>query len=538
MRFKIFAVLLAIALLFSGCNGSNTLQPVEATATPEPYVEGWLSSNTTIQVSVPSEIESTNPYFVTKKDTLSLFNLIYEPLVKLNEANEPVPYLAKSWKSDDEGTTWTFILRDGVYWQGTDREMNAQDVIFTLDLMNAVKKTSIHCKVMGYIKNWKRIDDSTFEITTYEPFYGFLMSMDFPILPYDAGFTSGETQPVIPVGTGPYSVTDYRPGTRIQLDANENWWKTMPAITTVIAEPYDDPSLALSALALGQLDVLATDDLAVNQIREGNSINAFEYTTNYYEFLMPNLSSNILLRDKKVRQAIALGLNRQEIISNVYVNHAIITESPVQPSSWLYEGTTSGYERDIEEAKRLLTLAGWKKENPEDQYFNISPDGIHTDFTLDLVTNTSEFDSIRYETAVIISKQLAEIGIKVNIRTVEWDMFNTRIAEGYYDLLLAGWYIDEIPDFRSLFSTDGENNLSGYSSEEMDELLDDIMKQSTEEDLKNSFRKLQNLLIEDVPVISLYFRTNTLLTRAGIVNVTDSKDYSAYNTIQEWNVID
>ena len=141
----------------------------------------------------------------------------------------------------------------------------------------------------------------------------------------------------------------------------------------------------------------------------------------------------------------------------------------------------------------IRSYYGLEKENPEDQYFNISPDGIHTDFTLDLVTNTSEFDSIRYETAVIISKQLAEIGIKVNIRTVEWDMFNTRIAEGYYDLLLAGWYIDEIPDFRSLFSTDGENNLSGYSSEEMDELLDDIMKQSTEEDLKNSFRKLQNL---------------------------------------------
>ena len=437
MRFKIIALLLSAVLLFSGCNSSNTLQAVEPTATPQPYVEGWLSSNTTIQVSVPSEIESTNPYFVTKKDTLSLFNLIYEPLIKLNEANEPLPHLAKSWKSDEEGTTWTFILRDGVYWQGTGRELNAQDVMFTLDLMKDVKKDSIHCKVIGYLKDWTRIDNKTFEITTYEPFYGFLMAMNFPILPYDAGYTSGETQAAIPVGTGPFAVTDYRPGTRIQLDAYENWWKTMPKITTVIAEPYDDPSLALSAMTLGQIDVLSTDDLAVNQIKEGNSVNAFEYTTNYYEFLMPNLNSNILLRDKKVRQAIALGLNRQEIISNVYVNHAIITEAPVQPSSWLYEGTATGYERDVEEAKRLLTLAGWKKENEDDQYFNISPDGIHTDFTLDLVTNSSEFDSIRYETAVIISKQLAEIGIKINIKTVDWDIFNTRISEGYYDLLVV-----------------------------------------------------------------------------------------------------
>ncbi len=538
MKYKIPAVLISAVLLFSGCNASDTLQAVAPTATPEPYVEEWLNADTTIQVTIPTEIESTNPFFVTKKDTLSIFNLIFEPLVKLNDSNEPTPYLAKSWKADEEGTTWTFILRDGVYWQNTNRELNAQDVIYTLDLMQEAKKTSIHCKVMGYIKDWERIDDKTFIITTYEPFYGFLMGMDFPILPYDAGYTSGESQPAIPVGTGPFHVSDYRPGTRIQLDINENWWKTSPEITTIIAEPYDDPSLALSALTLGQIDVLATDDLAVAQIREGNSINAFEYTTNYYEFLMPNISNNILLRDKKVRQAIALALNRQEIISNVYVNHAIITESPVVSSSWLYEGTASGYDTDIEEAKRLLTLAGWKKENPEDKYYNISPDGVHTDFALDLVTNTSEFDSIRYEAAVIISKQLAEIGIKVNIKTVEWDIFSTRIAEGNYDLLLAGWYIDELPDFRNIYGTDGDNNLSGYSSEDMDILLESIMKQTTEEGLRNKLLILQNLIIEDVPIISLYFRTNTLLTREGIVNVTDIKDYSAYNTIPEWKLLD
>ena len=538
MKFRIYIFLIIIALLFSGCTKTGTLKAAAPTPTPTALVDDWLGSNTTINVSIPTEVESTNPFFVTKKDTLSLLNLVFEPLIKLNEANEPTPCLAKSWKVDEEGTTWTFIIRDGVYWQNTNREINAQDVMYTLDLMQEIKKDSIHCKVMGYIKKWERIDDRTIEITTYEPFYGMLMAMDFPVLPYDAGYSSGEIQAQIPVGTGPYYVSDYRPGVRIELQVNENWWKTLPEITTIVAEPYDEPSLAVSALTLGRIDVISTDELAVSQIRESNNINAFEYTTNYYEFLMPNISSNILLRDKKVRQAIALGLDRQEIISNVYVNHAIITESPVQPSSWLYEGTVKGYDRDVEEAKRLLTLAGWKKENPEDTYFNISPDGIHTDFTLDLVTNTSEYNSLRYEAAVIIAKQLAEIGIKVNIKTVEWDIFPTRISEGYYDLLLAGWYVDEIPDFRNLFSTDGENNLSGYASTEMDELLDEVLDQYTKEGLRNSFMGLQNLLVEDVPVISLYFRTNTLLTRGGIVNVTDIKDAHSYNTIQDWDVID
>ena len=539
MKSRILFLIIIIALLFTGCGGSDTLQAVEATPTPTPLVGDWLGVNTTITVPMPSEIESTNPFFVTKKDTLSLFSLIYEPLVTLNEANEPTPCIAKSWKADEEGTTWTFIIRDGIYWQKTNRELNAQDVIFTLDLMDSIKKESIHCKVMGYIKDWRRIDDRTIEIDTYEPFYGFLMAMDFPILPYDAGYSAyPESQASIPVGTGPYYAFDYRPGERIELQVNENWWKALPEITTVLTEIYDDPSLAVAALSLGQIDVIATDELAVTQIREGGNINAFEYSTNYYEFLMPNIKSNILLRDTKVRQAIALALDRQEIISNVYVNHAVITESPVQPSSWLYEGTVKGYDQDIAEAKRLLTLAGWKKETPEDTYYNISPDGIHTDFTLDLVTNNSEYDSYRYDTAVIIAKQLKEIGIKVNIKTVDWDMFSTRISEGYFDLLLAGWYVDEIPDFRNLFSIGGANNLSGYESEEMDALLEEVMQKATEEGLRNSFMTLQNLLVEDVPVISLYFRTNTLLTRGGIVNVTDIKDAKAYNTIHEWDVID
>ncbi|MEX1376956.1 MAG: ABC transporter substrate-binding protein [Eubacteriales bacterium] len=537
-RIRIYILVLILMFIFTGCAPTSRLKVVEPTPTPPAVVEDWLGASTTMKVPVPSTIESTNPYFVQKKDTLSLYNLIYEPLIEMDDSNKPQPCLAKSWRSDEEGTTWTFIIRDGVYWQNTGREINAQDVVFTLDLMNQIKEVSIHCRVMGYIKSWERIDDRTLEIRTYMPFYGLLMGMDFPILPYDAGFTAGEVQPSVPVGTGPFYASDFRPGVRIELMSNENWWKTLPEIKTVIGEIYDNSDLALSAMSLGQIDAIATDDTSVTQIREGGGINAFEYNTNYYEFLMPNIAGNILLRDKKVRQAIALGINRQEIISNVYVNHAVITESPIQPSSWLYEGTVTGYEQDIEEAKRLLVLAGWKKENEDDLYFNISPDGVYTDFTLDLLTNSSEYNSLRYESAVIIQKQLAEIGIKINIRTAEWDLFPTRIKEGYYDLLLAGFYVDELPDYRKMFKTEGVRNLSGYSSEVMDELLENIMEQSTEAELKTAIGQLQNLLVEDVPVISLFFRTNTLLTRGGIVNVSDVKDDNAYNTINEWDVID
>ncbi len=92
---------------------------------------------------MPNDMQSTNPFMVTNRDSLNLLNLIYEPFVALNDTYEPKPSIAQSWSSNDEGTEWTFIIRDDVFWQSTGRELTAHDVIFTIDLMNDIKDSSI-----------------------------------------------------------------------------------------------------------------------------------------------------------------------------------------------------------------------------------------------------------------------------------------------------------------------------------------------------------------------------------------------------------
>lgn len=533
----IISIILSAAMLFGGCNGDD-MPAATPTPTPPTVVNNIYALKNTIAVAMPSKIESTNPYLINSRDVLSLYNLVFEPLVDLNQKGEPVPCLAQSWSVDESGYEWTFVLRDGVTWQHINREITAQDVHFTISLMQEIKDNSIHCHAMGYIADWDIVDEKTILITTYEPFYGILMAMNFPILPYDVGYNSAGGEPIVPVGTGPYMVNDYRPGVRIELVQNEAWWQVLPRIEKIIAEPYDIGSIAVSALSLGQLDVVQTNDITVSQLRDSLNVNTYEYNTNYYEFLMPNIGQSPLLRDERVRQAIALAINRQEIVSNVYINHAILTESPVRPSSWLYEGTAIGYDNDIEEAVRLLILSGWKKENPDDEYFNISPDGVKNDFTLILVTNDNEQNSLRYEAAQIIIMNLADIGIKVDFKLMDWDIFEDRIAQGYFDLLLAGWYISDIPDLRSLLASNGRNNISGYADEEMDLLLEDVMDQKTAEGLKNAFKLVHDKINEDVPVISLYFRTHTLLTRSRLINIANSEEGDAFQSIQDWTLIE
>ncbi len=479
---------------------------------------------------------TTNPYLVESRDLMSLYNLVFESLVEMDDQGHPVPSLAKSWSVDDSGTKWTFVLRDGVVWHQTGREINAQDVHFTITLMQKIKGYSKHCQAIGYMKDWDVIDQKTILIETYEPFYGILHAMDFPVLPSDVGYTELGGEPIVPVGTGPYRVTAFDVEKGITLKLNPKWWQIPPTIQTIRAEIYDNIDTATSALSLRQLDVIQTDDITVSQLRESSDVNTYEYVTNYYEYLLPNLRA-VELKDERIRRAIAHALDRQQIVSNVYINHAILVDTPVPPNSWLYEGKLLTYNNNIQEAKRLLNLAGWKQTD-DDPWLDVSPEGVERDFKITILTSDDGENPQRYEAAQLISDQLAKIGINVEVVSEGWDVFQRKVSEGRFDLLLAGWYLSDIPDLRFALGSERKVNLSGYIDDEMDVLLEDVMKQHTEQGIKAAYDRLQQKIIEDVPIISLYFRTHTLLTQRRVTNVTHVGEGNAFSSIGQWKLLE
>ena len=311
-RWIAIILLIIVAISFASC--SNDSDFFSTQFTPEPTVAAIVTpmpdGSAEITVAMPSVIESTNPFLITSRDLMSLYNLIFEPLLTFNETGEPVPVLAQTWELDDTGKIWTVTLRDDVYWQQTNRKLDAYDVEYTLELMNQLRReqNNDYCEELGYIRYWSVIDDLTIKIYSYEPFYGTINALDFPILPRDVNYTIN-TEPIYPVGTGPYMVASWNPGVEVILEANPNWWQKAPIIGKIIAEPYDDNSLAVSALQLSQLDVVQTDELAILATDQVLDIFSYEYTTPYYEFLAPNMNS-LLLNDKRVRQAIAYALDR------------------------------------------------------------------------------------------------------------------------------------------------------------------------------------------------------------------------------------
>lgn len=518
-----------LALLLAGCDTGpdDSLFP-KRTIDPQ---SGGVVRGGTLTVPIPESAGSLHPLLERSRELCGLSGLIFEPLIRFNASGEPGPCLAQSWEVDESRLVWTISLREGVVWHRQNRTVTASDVSFTLDLIREIGTGTPYREIFDYIDRWNVVDDYTIAITMKQPFYGVINALDFPILPGESGYAA-DSAPNLPVGTGPYKAISNRPKEGMMLELNELWWQKSPYIEKIQAVPFSGTAEALSALVLQQVDVVQEDSLTATQYRDSGDANAYEYATRYFEFMAPNFES-LYLQDVRVRQAIAYALDRQQIVSSVYVNHAIVVDTPISPTSWLYQGRLVVYNQDLEEARRLLKLAGWKNTD-DDAWLDVSPSGVEDEFSLVLLTYNDPDRSLRYDAARLIQSQLAEAGIRVELRFESWDVYVQMMKEGTFDLLLTGWYMSDIPDFSYAFGSDSEGNLSGYRSETMDALLEEALQQSTQDGLQDVTDRIYQIIVDDLPIISLYFRTHTLLTTLPVQGVHNITEENAYGGIADW----
>jgi peptide/nickel transport system substrate-binding protein len=522
-------ILICLLLLIAGCDAG----PENSFPRITPNIISGPVRGGTLTVPIPEDTGPLHPLTERSRELCSLAGLIFEPLIRFDASGEPDSCLAQSWQVDESRLTWTFSLREGVPWHGLGRDMTARDVVFTMSLIEEMGPETTYSEMLDYVESWTAVDDYTLAVTMKYPFYGVINALDFPVVPEGCGYAK-DTAPKLAIGTGPYRMISNDAAAGMALKVNEAWWRRLPYIEEIRAVPFSGKSEALAALVLQQLDVLQEDSLTATQYRDSGDANVYEYATRYFEFLAPNFNS-LYLKDQRVRQAIAYALNRQEIASNVYVNHAIVVDTPIPPTSWLYQGRLVVYNQDFAEAERLLRLAGWKNTD-EDKWLDISPEGVEDELSLVLLTYDEPDRSLRYDAARLIQTQLANVGIKIIIRSESWDVFLQMMQEGNYDLLLAGWYLSDIPDLRFAFASDSEGNVSGYASEQMDNLLAQALEQDTADGLRQVVGEIDQLIIADLPIISLYFRTHTLLTTLPVQAVRDISEDDAYGGIADWYI--
>ncbi len=434
--------------------------------------------------------------------------LIFNGLVKYAPDLSIVGDLADSWDISEDGLTITFHLRKGVKW--TDGvEFTSEDVLFGFRTITDDKTPTPYKEDFLQVARAEAPDPYTFRVHYREVFAPALGSWgNLPILPKHLLQGKDITKTPFgrnPVGMGPFILQKWEPGQRLVLKANPDYFEGRPYLDYYIYRIIPDQATMFMELKAGGVDMMGLTPLQYT--RQTNTpffkknFSKYKYPTFVYTYLGFNLK-HPFFQDKRVRQAIAYAIDKEEIIDVVLFGLGRIATGPYVPGTWPYNPNVKRYPYDPEKAKRLLKEAGWRDTDGDGI---VDKDGHPFEFTI--LTNMG--NSLRERTATIIQWRLKQIGIKVNIRLLEWSTFiNEFIDKRRFEAVILGWSIGLDPDQYDIWHSSKtgpkEFNFVSYKNSEVDQLLERGRRTFDIEKRKKAYYRIQEILAEDQPYVFLY----------------------------------
>ena len=338
-----------------------------------------------------------------------LYTNVFEGLTRFMGDGSVVPGLAESWEISEDGLTYTFKLREGVtFHDGTT--MDAEDVKFTLDRINAEDSANAQKALYAAISEVTIVDPQTVEVKLSEPNGNLLFNLAWG----DAVIVAPESIEAIkqtPVGTGAFKFDEWRQGDKITLSRYDDYWGDAPALASATFKFISDPTAAFASVMAEDVDVFAGFPAPEN-------IPQFEADPRFQVLVGSTEGETILsinnqrapFDNVKVREAVAHAIDRQAIIDGAMFGYGTPIGTHFAPHNPDYTDLTEMSAYDPEKSKALLAEAGF-------------PDGFET--TLHLPP-----PSYARRGGEIIAAQLAEVGIKAQITNVEWAQWLETVFKG------------------------------------------------------------------------------------------------------------
>ena len=525
---RLTALLMAMLLVFSGCgriaSGENEEEIAVPVSTPEPQpITGGE-----VRMYIPTNADVTDPLKVNTEEMLNFFSMIFESLVSISADGKLTAELAENWTSEDGGKTWSIKLREWVTWHGHDISLTPSDIILTFERLKSLGDDSYYSYCTNTIESIEAIDNQNIKVVTKSGGYASLYGLTFPVM------MSGEAT-ARPVGTGPYKYDGYRDG-GVLLTANDGWWKQRPYIDSFLFIERDSNDVALASYSAGQLDMVPTSATTAGKYRQEGITIVQDVMTQSMELMLVNSTSGAL-NDSRVRQAIAYGLDRSKIISNVYMNRAQSCDVPVAPDSWIYDSKSKMYDYNASKALALLEEAGWTDVDDDGR---LEKGGMAlTELNLMLLVNDST-DSARKNAAAAIADQLGEIGISVEVVTAAYAVGQTcgeymdMLKNGEYDIALIGMNLGRDSNLVDVMASNGKANYGNYYDYELDVLARSMMSAGDEAAYRDAASAFQLAFAEKLPFIPLYFRLNSIVYSADIKGMTDVREPDIMRSVDKW----
>lgn len=461
-----------------------------------------------------------NPFLCVDRDIASIDSLMYESLFELDSNQQPQALLADSWSCKDG--VWTINLRTGILFHN-GVELVAQDVANSYELFRNASAENPYYGRVHMLKSVTATDTFTLTVESDYPGYITLYALTFPVVQRDTSYAA------IPMGTGPYWCVSYTPDEVIRLEANPFWWKQQPTVQALEFHHYWDIADMLKALQSGEVEMFQTRSSTAALTKKLSYANSMDYSTTAYEVLIPNLSG--IMGDVNLRRAVMYAIDYNTLISNVYLDMAQQCEVPISPSSWLYESRSAVYYYSPERAMQYLYDSGWA-DLTGDTMLNKLDDNVLQYIDVRIIVFDDSTSNVRGNAADMIAENLRAVGINASVEKLERSEVRSRIKDGDYELALVPLNLSEVPDLIPLLSAGGDINYSGYTTEELDQLLINCVTAEDAQSMQLAYGDLQTYIVDNLPVMGLCFRTGMVLSTRPLTGLSGIRETDAYNGIE------
>jgi peptide/nickel transport system substrate-binding protein len=468
----------------------------------------------TLNLSIGSNPSRLNPILANDSASSEISGWIFNGLFKYDKNGKLTTDLAQSYEFLNP-THLIIRLKKGVLWHDK-HPFSAKDVVFTYEtIISPTIFTSIASNYQK-VQSVKALDDYTIEVIYKEPYFKALEIWMVGILPKhllqdekDLMKSSFNKQPI---GTGPYELKELKTSSDIQLQVNEDYFEGKPHIETINYKFLPDTTTAFLMLKQKSLDVGALTPLQIKrQINE-------RFKQNYQIIQRPSFAYTYLgfnlkekkFKDPKVRKALSLAIDRQELVDILFFGYAQACTGPFLPGSFAFNDKIKLPKPDIQKAKALLKDAGYDEANP---------------FRFSVVTNTG--NETRINAALILQYQLQKIGVEMSIKVMEWQAFlNTVVHPRNFEAVILGWSLSLMPDaypiWHSSSQAKGGFNFVGYENQEVDVLIEKASKTIDEKELARLYQNIFKKITQDNPYLFLYIPHSITVVNRAIQNVEPS----------------
>lgn len=444
--------------------------------------------------------------------SLGVVQQLFDGLVRFDQTLTILPALAQHWRASRDGLTWTFTLRKGVRFHH-GREVEADDVVYSftrlLDprIRSAVADLFLGIRGAAEFREGRAsrvaglvvLDPQTVQVTLAEPgppFVSVLAIGHAKIVPRDLLERQGDDFGSQPVGTGPFRFVRWERGQEIVLASNPHYFDGAPRVGRLVYRifPGSDADRMFQEFQAGGLEDSPLPSRDYRQIlasRRFVHVRRPMFSLRHYGLSVRQGP----LADRRVRQALVYAIDREAIVSEIYLGRHALARGILPPGTEGYNPGLRGFPHDPGKARDLLAQAGFPGGR------GLPPIAIWSSVRSDDILREHER----------IGRDLAAVGVRAEFHYLtDWPAFSRRMAERQLPVFLRAWYAD-VPDpenfLGKLFHSTSPRNYSGYASAAVDDLLRQARHEEAGGRRAELYRRAEELVLEDAPIIPIWHYT-------------------------------